>query len=810
MIFKNYSRSIKTKLIVNVILIHALLMGFVIYDMVQREQTFMHKQLQSKGKDLTAILASNAGQYLLNNDIVALGELLADMDTISDHFMVFILDTHFRVKASLPSEYFNQTLNDTISIKLYETLQKIPQKDLQLAHNELIDTLCKITVNGETIGYARTILDAQTLHDELSIVTRQGIAYILLAIILGSLFAYLSVHTMTTNLQRLTNAAKELAKRNFTIELPQVKQKDEIYSMTKAFKVMQNSLKKYIKELDANKERLDLALEGSNDGLWDWDLQSDTVYYSPRWKEMLGYKDEELPNTIETWKNSIAPNQLESALEYLQEFLASSQTYYEQKLNMRCKSGRYLPILARAKKVVDTNNKALRLIGTHVDLSEITEVQEKLRYQAQHDTLTQLPNRSLFLDRLEQAIKQARRYNNKLAVLFLDLDHFKEINDTLGHEAGDALLVKIAKILSDNIRESDTVSRFGGDEFAVIIDKVANEKLIIDIAQKIMQKVNIPHFVEGKEFFNTFSIGVSLYPDDGLDATTLLRNADLAMYKAKHNGKNGYQFYTADMTQKALQRITIETNLRHAIQRDDFEVFYQPQVNSMTNSIVGLEALVRWRELSPSIFIPIAEEIGIISQIDTFVMHEVLAQKKRWEEKGIVVPKLSLNLSVAELINSEYIDTLKEQLHTHQCDPKTIELEITETQIMSDPKRSIELLNMIKALGARISIDDFGTGYSSLAYIKKLPIDRLKIDKSFVDEINDNTDDQEIIKTIISMAQNMHLNITAEGVESQQQVILLQEYGCVEIQGYYYYEPMDKHSIEKLLQQQNKTKETPL
>ncbi|MBN2782903.1 MAG: EAL domain-containing protein, partial [Campylobacterales bacterium] len=610
---------------------------------------------------------------------------------------------------------------------------------------------------------------------------------------------------MTNNLNKLTKATKQLSQRNFEISLPKIDTKDEVGSMIKAFEVMQDSLNSYIKELDASKQRLNLALEGSSDGLWDWNLITNEVYFSPRYKEMLGYKDSELENSFESWKNLLYPEQLDRALTFLESFLASDDTNYEQKFKLKTKNGEYIPILARAKKVLNKDGKAIRLIGTHVDLSELTKVQEKLLYQAQHDALTNLPNRVLFLDRLQQGIKKARRYENKIAILFLDLDHFKEINDTLGHDAGDKLLIKISQILKKHIRLSDTVSRFGGDEFAIIVDEIKDDSIVIDIVKKIIDDVNMPHIIDGKEFINTFSIGIAIYPNDGNDAPTLLKNADLAMYKAKNSGRNAYTFYTEDMTQKALERIFIESNLRNAINNNLLEIYYQPQIDSQTNKIIGLEASVRWfhdgQYIPPSIFIPTAENIGLIAEIDIYVMKKVLNQIKEWKKSGINPPIIAMNLSVIDLKNNNYIDILREQLILTDCKTSDIEFEITETQLMNDSNESLKVLNIIKDLGVKISIDDFGTGYSSLSYIKKLPIDKIKIDKSFIDDITYDVDDQEIVKTVVSMARNMNLKVIAEGVESHEQVKMLSKLNCTEIQGYFYYKPMDKESVEKLLKQ---------
>jgi len=808
MIWRSYGKSIKTRLIVNVILIHAVLMGLIVFDMLNREHRFMENQLSAKGFDLTSILASNASQYLLNNDIVALNELIAEMENISDHYMVFIMDTEGKVRASLPGSYFNRTLTDDISRTLFQKITATERDGVQLNHGSLVDTLYKIKAEDKTIGYARAILDSNSMNNALHIITKEGIFFIIIAIFAGALFAWISVWKMTERLNKLTAAAHELAKRNFDTLLPRAKGEDEINTMIEAFSVMQHSLHDYIRKIDANEKRLNLALEGSSDGLWDWNLVTNEIYFSPRWKEMLGYGDDELPNTFESWRKNIHPHDLEKTETFLETFLHSNRTRYEQKFRMRTKEGTYLPILARGKKVDDKNGRAVRMIGTFVDISEITQAQKRLQYQAQHDALTHLPNRLLFMEHLQTAIEQAHRHGTKTAVLFLDLDYFKEINDSMGHGMGDRLLIAIADILQkDTVRENDTIARLGGDEFAIIVNDITSTDVAIGVVHKIMDRINIPLQLEEHEFYNSFSIGIALYPDDGDNAAVLLKNADAAMNKAKKNGRNTYQFYTQDMTEKALERLLLETSLRHAIKNDELEVYYQPQVNILSKAIIGMEALVRWHHkemgmIPPSLLIPLAEETGLITAVDLCVMRSVVKQCRAWKREGLSVPRIAINLSVIELTHGSYIEAFTQALRDQECSPSMFELEITESQLMKDPQLSIQKLNQLKALGVTLSIDDFGTGYSSLSYLKQLPIHKLKIDKSFVDDIVNDKDDREIIKTIIAMAKNMKLRVIAEGVENGSQLEFLAQQGCHEVQGYYYYKPMSADELRPLLQKE--------
>jgi len=411
----------------------------------------------------------------------------------------------------------------------------------------------------------------------------------------------------------------------------------------------------------------------------------------------------------------------------------------------------------------------------------------------------------LFLDRLEQNIRYAKRHNTHVSVFFLDLDRFKEINDTFGHEAGDRLLQHITQRLKTCVREYDTIARLGGDEFTIIIEG-ANNKQLVSIIQKIIYKMKAPIQINGYTMHTTFSIGVSSYPEDGDTTEILLRNADTAMYKAKDKGRNTYEFYNESMTEQVLKRVRLETDLRQAIEHGDFQAFYQPKLNALTNKVIGMEALIRWEHktmgmIPPDEFIPLAEEIGLIAKIDEWMMRHTLNRANQWYQEGLFLGKLSLNISMIQLEDDNFIDKVKKIISQTDFNPESLELEITESQIMKNPESTISILNKIKALGITISIDDFGTGYSSLSYLKRLPIDRLKIDKSFVQDIPDDEDDTAIIRAIISLAQSLKLKIIAEGVETVEQKDFLVESGCENIQGYFYSKPLPEDEFRDFLTQ---------
>ena len=425
-----------------------------------------------------------------------------------------------------------------------------------------------------------------------------------------------------------------------------------------------------------------------------------------------------------------------------------------------------------------------------------------LAHQVHHDALTGLPNRLLFNDRLEHAISKAKSNNKQIAVFFIDLDHFKEINDSMGHDVGDEVLKIFAKRLTGSARGEDTLARMGGDEFMLIMEDVHGTQSASIVADKIIESVKTSILINEKSLYLTASIGISIYPQNGEDSYALIKNADTAMYRAKDKGRNNYQFYTEQMTRLVLQRLSMETDLRHALKHEEFVVYYQPQLNALTNSITGMEALIRWNHpaeglIAPGRFLPLAEETGLIVEMDRWVMKTALIQMKEWHLQGYQPGKIALNLSMKHLQAKDIIPKLKELVKKCNYSSTNIELEITETEMMKDPEASISTLHKISNMGISIAIDDFGTGYSSLSYLQRLPIDKLKIDKSFIRDIIDNN--TSIIKTIIALAQNMNLEVISEGVETQEQSEFLVNNGCNNIQGYYFAKPMPADKMKEFL-----------
>jgi diguanylate cyclase (GGDEF)-like protein len=428
-----------------------------------------------------------------------------------------------------------------------------------------------------------------------------------------------------------------------------------------------------------------------------------------------------------------------------------------------------------------------------------------------YDNLTALPNRVLFQDRLEQALAQSERVQNMTAVMFLDVDNFKRINDTFGHYMGDQLLKGIANRLSNTLRKSDSVTRqsvedvfarMGGDEFTVLLSEIKNTTDAAKVAQRILNILSQPFILGDHELFVSTSIGIAVYPHDGKDTDDLLKNADAAMYYAKEKGKNNYQYYKKSMNASALDRLTLENDLRKALEQEEFTLFYQPRLHIKTGEVVGMEALIRWNHperglVSPGEFIPLAEETGLILLMDEWVLKTACKQNKSWQEAGYPPKYISVNLSGQQFKHESLIRTMSKTLTASGLDPQYLELEITESAIMKNADSTLNVLNELKKMGVKLSMDDFGTGYSSFNYLKSFPLDIIKIDRSFIMDITEKNEVATIVKAIIAMAQSLRLSVVAEGVETDKQLSLLRELDCDEMQGYLISRPVHSGEIVK-------------
>jgi diguanylate cyclase (GGDEF)-like protein/PAS domain S-box-containing protein len=459
--------------------------------------------------------------------------------------------------------------------------------------------------------------------------------------------------------------------------------------------------------------------------------------------------------------------------------------------------------------VFDSSGAFTGYRGVGKDITERKIDEEHIHYLANHDSLTALPNRGMFSDMLNMSIQNGRRYNRGFAVLFIDLDRFKNINDTLGHDAGDRLLQEMGKRLTQTVRTSDVVARLGGDEFVVLVQEVTEAKQVASVARKVLSALVHPVTIEGQECRVTASIGICMYPSEAQDEVAIMKGADIAMYRAKEDGKNNYKFYSREMNVHSFERLALETSLRRGIERNEFLLHYQAKLDLRSGRITGVEALVRWQHpdmgmVPPAQFIPLAEETGLIVPLGKWVLHTACAQGVAWQKQGLPPVHIAVNLSARQFADDDLVTDIAEALKTTGLQPQLLELELTESMVIQNSERASRVLAEIKAMGVRLAIDDFGVGYSSLTHLKRFPIDTLKVDRSFIRDVPGDTEDKAITEAIIAMGKSLNLTVVAEGVETQEQQTFLKEHACDEMQGFFFSKPIPGEAFAELLRQRTR------
>ncbi len=552
--------------------------------------------------------------------------------------------------------------------------------------------------------------------------------------------------------------------------------------------------------------RYALAARGTNDGLWDWDLLAGAIYYSPRWKSMLGHEAEEIGTGPDEWLGRIHPHDSEKVQSSLADHLQGLTRHFECEHRLLHADQSYRWMLGRGVAVRGPDGRCTRMAGS---LRDITEGKVA-------DALTGLPNRVLFLDRLERSLERLKRHPEfQFAILFLDLDRFKLINDSLGHVIGDQLLIAVARRLEACLRASDmvarpdqqhTVARLGGDEFTILLDGIKEPANAIKVAERIETELALPFNLGSHEVFTSASIGIAIGGNDYERSEDLMRDADTAMYSAKSRGKARYVVFNAAMRDVTMARLNLEIELRQALERREFVLHYQPIVKLSTNRLIGFEALLRWQHprrglIAPGEFIGLAEETGLIVPLGWWILEEACRRMASWWARfpGDSPLVISVNLSGKQFLQEQLVEQVEIRLRETGLDPRHLKLEITESAIMSDPEAAAAMLTRLRALGVRISLDDFGTGYSSLSYLQRFAVDTLKIDRSFVRDLGIGSKESEIVRTIVALAQTLEMDVVAEGVETLLQRDYLQNLGCEHGQGYYFSRPIDGDAAEALI-----------
>jgi diguanylate cyclase (GGDEF)-like protein/PAS domain S-box-containing protein len=566
--------------------------------------------------------------------------------------------------------------------------------------------------------------------------------------------------------------------------------------------------------LRESEERYALAVRAANDGLWDWNLKKGQIYYSPRWKQMLGYSDEEISDNPNEWFNRVHPDDLAQLRNNISVHIKGLSAHFECEYRIQHSNGTYRWMLSRGMAVIGSDKAALRLAGSQTDITVRKQAENKLLHDAFHDSLTELPNRALFIDRLKHVIERSKRDNSNIyAVIFLDLDRFKDVNDSLGHLTGDQLLVATAHLLKSILRPMDTVARLGGDEFVILLEDIRDVSDVTRVSERIQKKLMQAALLPNHTIFMSASMGIVLSTTGYNHPEDVLRDADTAMYRAKENGRTRYEIFDNAMRDQIMLRLDIESALRKAIEKEELDVFYQPVVDVKTGRIVWFEALVRWKHaerglLPPSEFVPLADETGLIVQLDRLVMRKAAAQLVKWQKQFVNDPPfgVSVNISGKHITQPDFVEYIVQTLEETGLNPASLNLEITENAVMGNFEIILDVLDRLQAHGIQVQIDDFGVGYSSLNYLSHAAIKVLKIDRSFISKILKDPNYMKIVQAIIKLTHGLNLTVVAEGVETKEQLTQLSKLDCEYIQGKLISMPADDQKIAALLQKERNRK----
>lgn len=585
---------------------------------------------------------------------------------------------------------------------------------------------------------------------------------------------------------------------------------EELSAVYEELTATEEELRAQYEELQENEEivrnseeRFRLAIEGANDAIWEWDIVTNKFFISEKWIDISG--DYSAYSLMDIYRNYVYEEDKKGVKEHLEASLhKGTNNIYKSEFRILLKNGHIKWVLNRGKVLFNSEGKPLKMAGSITDITERKIKEKQIQKMAYFDTITNLPNRNYFMESFEEVLKNNSLTNGKSALIFLDLDEFKKINDTLGHHRGDWLLNEIALKLKETVPHDSIVARFGGDEFLVLIPRFSRVKEIEVICENLLNIFRETFILNGSVNYVTASMGIAIAPIDGEEADVLLKNADTAMYMAKEQGKNQYCFFNNSMSSELIKKISIENNLRNALEEKEFKLYYQPQINISNGRIEGMEALIRWQNkelgfVPPNEFIPIAEKTGLIIPIGDWVLETACRQNKAWIDKGFKYNSIGINVSCIQFLKLDFVDKVKDILQKEQLPSSYLDIEITESLLMESTEDNINKLRILKAMGSNISLDDFGTGYSSLNYLRQLPINTLKIDKSFVQEICDNTDQKLIVSVMIDLSHKLGYKVVAEGVETKEQLELLKAMGCDIAQGYYFSKPLSSEEIELLL-----------
>jgi diguanylate cyclase (GGDEF)-like protein/PAS domain S-box-containing protein len=768
-------------------------LGFAVYE----RQSYR----TSAVRELTALadtLGANTAASIAFNDQRTAKEMLSALATEPNVLVACLYDNQGRIFAEYRSPGGPRTL-----------VLPARRGDGAYFDGESLTLFRGVQLNGEHTGSIALLFDLRGFRSALLQYARIALL-VLLVSVCGTFLASLRfARSIGDPLVQLAAVARQISTDKDYSVRARIRSGGETGLLVDSFNEMlsriesrEQALQDALTSLQESEERYALAARGANDGLWDWNLATGEIYFSPRWGHMLGYSESESWFSHEEWFSHIHVEDCERVRAGITAHCDGKTPEFVSEYRMRHKDGGYIWTLSRGIAVRDANGKAIRMAGSQTDITEGKVV----------DPLTRIPNRLYLIDRLESAIETSRQQNTHFAVLFVDLDQFKVVNDSLGHAAGDELLIDVSGRLRASIRSGtrrggagqSVVARIGGDEFAILLGDVQSEADASSVAARILERLGEPFYFEGHRMLVSASIGIAL-GSTGDTPEQLLNNADTAMYRAKTNGKARFEFFNEGLREKGVTCFEIESGLRKAIDEHQLVVHYQPIVSASENRLCGFEALVRWNHperglIPPGEFIPVAEASDLIVLLGRWVLVESCRQMAEWQKRFAPSPPLtiSVNVSARQLSDSRLVEDVEFALAESGLNPESLSLELTESSIMGNTEQTLAILDRLKAMNVRLEIDDFGTGYSSLSRLQRLPFDSLKIDRSFIRELSAGNGSLNIVKAIMQLAQSLRLEVIAEGVESEEQLFSLRQLGCDHIQGFLFSKPVDADSAEGL------------
>jgi diguanylate cyclase (GGDEF)-like protein/PAS domain S-box-containing protein len=799
-------------------------------DTVAYKRSFVH-ELQT----LSRITAESAASAIAFQDGKAAEQILSSLESVSYVQAAQILEKDGKPFASfIPSR------------APVGADPAIHSKPIRPSHHfglRFVDLYESITLDDKLIGFIFVRADLTPLYKRLSVHVLTVLVILIVALAIALAVVSRLQRIITEPIKRLVGSMRRVSdEKDFSVRA-EISATDEFGALGAGFNEMLEQIQKRDGELEETRKHLEelvekrtaslataktrleeeltqrslaeqalreseeryaLAARGANDGLWDWNLVTDQIYFSPRWVSMLGYSEGQMSSRPEDWFLLIHEDDARRVRMDIEAHLKGLNGHLENEHRVRYIDGSYRWMLIRGIAVRDEAGNPYRIAGSQTDITERKRAEEQLLYDAFHDGLTGLSNRTLFLDRLESALKRKKRIHDSLfAVIYLDLDRFKIINDSLGHNAGDKVLIETARRLEANLRHGDTVARWGGDEFVILAEDLEDLRQAEMIISRIQKQLMVPFNIGDQEVIVTSSAGITTCDLAEYEKPAeMLRDADAAMYKAKNQGRDQYAIFSPAMHHEALAVLQLEADLRKALEMGEFRLHYQPIISLADGRVAAVEALVRWQHrerglVPPGEFIPLAEETGLIVQLGQWIFENACLQVDRWRQQGLRSFRVAINVSARQFWQQDFVEMISRALKRSRLEPAWFDLEITEGVIVQNTEVAVEMLTQLKEIGVNLSLDDFGTGYSSLNYLHKFPIDILKIDRSFVDLIggNPNENDTEIVQAIITLAHNMNIQVVAEGVERFEQLFMLQQMGCEFAQGFFFSRPVDGEQL---------------